>query len=135
MFKCRITLENLLYFLEYFDNKIISMKNFPLGFVKVCSTHLSFGPGAPLTNFNDGEGGGGFRQWFTFFTTSEFVYPKKSLLFLAYPKNTLVLFLQPKKIPLFFFVTEKNPGIFHRPKKITLGQNFRPKIGPPPPHH
>ena len=35
-----ITIENLLHFLEYFDDKIISMKNFPLGFVKVQSTHL-----------------------------------------------------------------------------------------------
>ena len=38
-----ITIENLLVFLEYFNDKIISMKNFPLGFVKVCSTHFSFG--------------------------------------------------------------------------------------------
>ena len=38
-----ITIENLLYFLEHFDDKIISMKNFSLGFVKVQSTHLSFG--------------------------------------------------------------------------------------------
>ena len=29
-----ITIENLLHFLEYFDDKIISVKNFPLGFVK-----------------------------------------------------------------------------------------------------
>ena len=86
------------------------MKNFTLGFVKVCSTHLSFGPGAPLTNFNDGEGGSDSGSHFIHqkITTSEFVYPKKSLLFLAYPKNTLVLFSQPKKIPLFFFATEKN---------------------------
>ena len=37
-----ITIENLLRFIEYLDDKIISMKNFPLGFVKVRSTHLSF---------------------------------------------------------------------------------------------
>ena len=30
-----IMIENLLHFLEYFDDKITSMKNFPLGFVKV----------------------------------------------------------------------------------------------------
>ena len=38
-----ITIENLLHFLEYFDDIVYSMKNFPLGFVKVRSTHLSFG--------------------------------------------------------------------------------------------
>ena len=38
-----ITIENLLHFLEYFDDIVNSMKNFPLGFVKVRSTHLSFG--------------------------------------------------------------------------------------------
>ena len=37
-----ITIENLLYFLEYFDDKVNSM-NFPLGFVEVQSTHLCFG--------------------------------------------------------------------------------------------
>ena len=38
-----ITIENLLRFLSNFDNKIISMKNFPLGFrLEVCSTHLFF---------------------------------------------------------------------------------------------
>ena len=38
-----ITIENLLCFLEHFDNKIISMKNFFLKFVKVQSIYLSFG--------------------------------------------------------------------------------------------
>ena len=46
-------------------------------------------------------------------TTSEFVYPKKSLLFLAYPKKKI-----PSKSP--FFATQKNPsGFFLRPKKIS----------------
>ena len=36
-----ITIENLLRFHEYFDNKTISMKNFPLDFEKVRSTHIS----------------------------------------------------------------------------------------------
>ena len=36
------TIAKLLRFLEYFHEKIISMKNFPLRFVKVRSTHLSF---------------------------------------------------------------------------------------------
>ena len=32
---CTITVENLLHFLQYFDDKVNSMKNFPLGFVEV----------------------------------------------------------------------------------------------------
>ena len=40
-----ITIGNLLRFLEYmyFNDKTIFIKNFALGFVKVCSTHFSFG--------------------------------------------------------------------------------------------
>ena len=38
-----IIIENLLRFHEYFDDKMISKKNFPLGFGKVGSTHLSCG--------------------------------------------------------------------------------------------
>ena len=38
-----ITIENLLHFLKYFDDKVNSMTNFPLGFVEVRSTHLFFG--------------------------------------------------------------------------------------------
>ena len=73
-------------------------------------------------------------------TTSEFVYPKKSLLYLAYPKNSLSpFFARPPKNPsvFFFFATQKNSGVFHRPKKITFGQNFRPKkvTRTPPPRH
>ena len=49
---------------------------------------------------------------------SEFIYPKKSLVFLTYPK---------RKSLSSFFATQKNPSVFHRPKKITFGQNFRPK--------
>ena len=37
-----IMIENLLHFLKYFDDKIISVNNFPLGIIKVLSTHLSF---------------------------------------------------------------------------------------------
>ena len=36
------TIKNLLHFLEYFDDKVNSMKNVPLGFVEVRSTHLFF---------------------------------------------------------------------------------------------
>ena len=59
--------------------------------------------------------------------TSEFVYPKKSLLFLTYPKKSLSSFFATQKNLSVFFATQKNPGVFHRPKKITFGQNFRPK--------
>ena len=38
-----ITIENLLHFHEYFDDKMISMKNFPLDFEKVRSAHISCG--------------------------------------------------------------------------------------------
>ena len=40
---CRftITIQNLLHFLKYFDENKIYMKNFPLGFAKFLSTHLS----------------------------------------------------------------------------------------------
>ena len=63
--------------------------------------------------------------------------PKKIATFFSIPpENPLILFSQHKKIPLFFG-TQKNPGVFHRPKKITSGQNFRPKkitrTPPPPP--
>ena len=91
-------------------------------------------PGGALTNFS------GVCDRGSYFipkkiTTSEFVYPKKSLHFSAYPKNPLVLFLQPKK-NLFFFATLKNPGVFHQ--KNHFCQNFRPRKitqTPPPPNH
>ena len=38
-----ITIKNLLHFHEYFDNKTISIKNFPLDFEKVRSTRISCG--------------------------------------------------------------------------------------------
>ena len=72
--------------------------------------------------------GGGVPQRFIFYTkkitTSEFVYPKKPLHFLAYPK----------KSPQFFFATQKNAGVFHRPPKNHLWPNFSDSIknnGPP----
>ena len=77
-----------------------------------------------------GGGGGGVRQRFILkTTTSEFVYPKKSLLCFAYSKKSLSpFFASTQKNPsVFFFVTQKNPGVFHTPKKITFGQNFRLK--------
>ena len=95
--------------------------------------------GAPLKNFNDGGGGGVDRGSYFIpkkITTSEFVYPKKSLLFLAYPKKSLSPFSTTQKNPSVFTATQKNPGVFHRPYKIPLGQNLRPKkITPPPLRH
>ena len=38
-----ITNENLLRFHEYFGDKMSFMKNFPLDFEKVLSTHISYG--------------------------------------------------------------------------------------------
>ena len=74
-------------------------------------------PGAPLTNFNDGEGG---RQRFIFYTQKNhnfriFLSQKKSLLFLAYPKKSLCFFRDPKKSLL---------AKISDPKKL---------LGPPPP--
>ena len=59
---------------------------------------------------------------------SEFIYPKKSLVFLTYPKrNPLVLFSRPKKIPASFI----------DPKKSPLAKISDPKksLGPPSPRH
>ena len=93
-------------------------------------------PRVPLTNFNDR---GRIRQRFIFYTPKNHNFriclPKKSLLFLAYPKNPLVLFSLPKKIPVSFF---------HDPKKsrrlsYTQKNHFWPKfqtqknyLDPPP---
>ena len=49
-------------------------------------------PGAPLTYFNDGGSDRGSYFIPKKIPTSEFVYPKKSLLFLAYPKKSLSVF-------------------------------------------
>ena len=68
-------------------------------------------PGDPLTNFNDGGGGGGQTEVHILLpkkiTTSEFVYPKKSLLFLAYPKNSLSPFSATPKKSLCFLCDPK----------------------------
>ena len=86
-------------------------------------------PGALLTNFNDRGGHP---------TEVHILYPKKSLLFLAYPKRSL----SP------FFATLKNPSVFffRDPKKsrrlsLTPKNHFWPKFqtqknlsnSPPPP--
>ena len=82
------------------------------------------------------RGGGGRQRFISYMHNFSICLPKKITTFFSIPKkNPLVLFSQPKKIPPFFFVTQKNSGIFHRPKKIIFGQNFRPKksLGPPTP--
>ena len=90
-----------------------------------------FNPQGPHSQFFMMGGGGGSDRGSYFLpkkiTTSEFVYPKKSLLFLTYPKKSLSSFFATQKNPSVFFATQKNLGVFHRPKKITFGQNFRPK--------
>ena len=71
-------------------------------------------------------------------TTSEFVYPKKSLLFIAYPKNSLSpFFARPPKNPSVFFF--RDPKKFRRLSQ-TQKDHFWPKFqtqkshsDPPPP--
>ena len=89
-------------------------------------------PGVPLTNSNDSRGGGFDRS--SYFKPKNHNFRmcllKKVTTFLANPKNSLILFSQPKK----------NTSVFHRSKRITFGQNFKPKkitrtssSSPPPP--
>ena len=84
---------------------------------------FDFAPQGPhsqiLMTGGGGEGGSDRGSYFIpkKITTSEFVYTKIALLFFRNPKNSLCL----------FYATQINPGVFHRPKKITFGQNFRPK--------
>ena len=84
-------------------------------------------------------GGGGVRQRFIFYTQKNHNFriclPQKITTFLAYPrKSHSPSFVTPKN-PSVFLCNPQNPGVFHRPKKITFGQNFRPKKitqNPPP---
>ena len=100
-------------------------------------------PGAPLTNFNEGEGGGGSDRASYLIpkkiTTLEFVYPRKSLLFFSIPKKSLspfsatqkypsIFFVRPKKIPVSFIDTKNHLCENVRPKKVT---RLPPR--PPPP--
>ena len=66
-------------------------------------------------------GGGGVQQRFILYTQKNHNFriclPKKSLLFLAYPKKS--------RSP--FFAIQKNPGIFHMPQK----NHFWPKSQTP----
>ena len=95
-------------------------------------------PGAPLTYFNDGGGGGGVRQRFIFYTQNSHNFkiclPKKITTFLAYPKNPLVLYPQPKNISLFFYRPKKIMAYFIDPKESLWAKISDPKksLGPPP---
>ena len=79
-------------------------------------------PGAPLTNFNNG-GGGGVWQRFKFYTQK-----KSQLQNLSTQKNQVLLFLAyPKKSRSPFFTTHKNL-FFSRPQKILASFYLDPKI-------
>ena len=84
---------------------------------------------APLTNFNDRGGGGGPTEVHILYpkkiTTSEFVYPKKSLLFLAYPKKSLSPFFVTQKISASLVDPKNHFWPKFQTQKITLT--------PPPP--
>ena len=59
-------------------------------------------PGAPLKYFNDGGSERGSYFIPKKLPTSKFVYPKKSLLFLAYPKKSLSVFASANFIIIFW---------------------------------
>ena len=83
-------------------------------------------PGAPLTNFNDG-GGGGVQQKFIFYTQ------KNHNFRICLPKK-ITIFFATQKIPLFFFSRPKKiPASFVDPKKSLLAKISDPKksLGPP----
>ena len=61
---------------------------------------------------------------------------QKNHYFFSIPKKSLGPLSATQKNLSVFLSTQKNHGVFHRPKRITLGQNFRPKKitrTPPPP--
>ena len=101
--------------------------------LRCCSANKLKCPGAPLTNFNDGE----VQQGFIFYTQKNHNFriclpKKKSLPFLAYPKKSLSPFFATPKNPSVFFATQKHPGIFHRPKKSPWAKISDPKKSLPP---
>ena len=98
----------------------------PLGFVVISC--IVWRPGAPLKNFNDGGSNRGSHFISKRITTSEFVYPKESLLFLKYQKKSLSpYFATPKNSFFFFFCNQKKSRRLSKTQKITFGQNFRLK--------
>ena len=76
-----------------------------------------------------GRGGGGSDRGSFFIaikiTTSEFVYPKKSLLFYNTPKNPLILFWQPKKSLCFLFRNPKKSRRIPKAQKNHFGPKFQ----------
>ena len=93
-------------------------------------------PGAPLNNFNDtgwGEGGRGSDSCSYFIPkkipTSEFVYPKKIPVFLAYPKISHTNSKLHLHVFFFFFFhdSKKIPTFFLDPKKSLLAKISDPK--------
>ena len=94
-------------------------------------------PGIPLINFNDGGEGSDRGLYFIpkKITTSEFVNPKKSLLFLAYPPlKSLSPFSATQKY-LSFLRPQKFLAYFMDPKKSLWAKISDPKnhSDPPPP--
>ena len=78
---------------------------------KICSVI----PGALLTNFNEGEGGGGGP------TEVHILYPKNHNFRICLPKKITTFFSIPKKSLSPFSATQKYPSIFFlRPKKILV---------------
>ena len=89
---------------------------------------------------NIGGGGGsapllrgpcGIRQRFIFYTQKNHNFriclPKKSLFFLAYPKESLSPFLATQNKSLCFFCDPKFPTSFIDPKKSVLAKMSDPK--------
>ena len=69
-------------------------------------------PRGPTHKFLWWGGGGGGSDRGSYFlpkkiTTSEFAYPKKSLLFVTYPKKSLSSFFATQKKSSLFFATQK----------------------------
>ena len=74
-------------------------------------------PGVPLTNFNDGGGGRGFRERFIFNNQ------RNHNFIICLPIKINTFFSIPQKIPLFFSRTKKIPASFIDPKN-----HFWPKF-------
>ena len=98
-------------------------------------------PGGPLTNFNDGGGGGGVRPRFLFYTPKNHNFricpPQKITIFLVYPKNSLSHFLTtpppPPQSLCFISGPKKIPASFIGPKISLLAKISDPKNHSDPP--
>ena len=97
-----------------------------------------FNPQGPHSQiFMMGGGGGGSDRGSYFLpkkiTTSEFAYPKKSLLFVTYPKKSLSsFFATQKKVLPFFCDPKKIPASFIDPKNSPLAKisGLKKSLGP-----